>query len=213
MSSAAFPGPSIIGDDALLIIDLDGTLLSVNSYRYFARYLLFGAFDALERRERAALSWETAKILAARQCLHRNHADTKQALRQLWAQHADDAVLERLLHRLQKKVRPGMRDILTAVAQGKADAILATAALADYARPLAMRLGFSYIVAGSQEKYGPVQTLITAESWVARKKIVFTDHLDDLPLMRMADTVYWFGTSRDLKKLRAELPDTDIRSA
>ena len=49
-------------DTPLLIFDLDGTLLSVNSYPHWVRYLLTGRFDGLDKKERLAVSGKAAVI-------------------------------------------------------------------------------------------------------------------------------------------------------
>ncbi len=95
--------------------------------------------------------------------------------------------------------------ILAAVAAGKVEAVMATAAAGDYAYCLGRRLGFKHILAtppirsaAAQENIGErkaegVLNLILERGWDAQTRVLFTDHRDDLPLARICHAVYWFG--------------------
>jgi phosphoserine phosphatase len=109
---------------------------------------------------------------------------------------------------------------LAMVADGRVTAILATAALSDYAEELGRELGFRHIlmtpaghdptqyVNSGTRKRDRVLDLLKQRGWVARPLILFTDHLDDLPLIRESSAVCWFGSREDLATADAFAADT-----
>jgi phosphoserine phosphatase len=112
---------------------------------------------------------------------------------------------------LLRQVRPGLKPLLAIVAAGKIDAVLATAAASDYAADLAQRLGFRYALTTSPEngaitprnsgtrKRDRVHALLHQFGWHTRPMVLFTDHIDDLPLMRDSNVVCWFGSGKALE--------------
>jgi len=193
----------------VLILDLDGTVLSVNSYPRWARRLARGAFPHLSGFRRFRVAASAAAVLATRRLQLIGHDRTKWRLQTLWlAATRDDggASEANLRGELLAFVRPEFQPILAAVREGAIDAVLATAAAEEYARGLGQALGFSYILANrrpptpraasssGQRKCQSVIDFLFAQGWQDRPRILFTDHPDDLPLMRMCQTVYWFGT-------------------
>jgi hypothetical protein len=67
------------------------------------------------------------------------------------------------------------------------------------------RLGFRYVLASrhgghaatpansGSRKRDRVLEFLREHDWSGRKLMLFTDHLDDLPLMQESDAVCWFG--------------------
>ncbi len=133
MSSAAFTGPST-SENPVLIFDLDGTILSVNSFRLWVMYLLIGRFG-LGLVRRAALTARTAAIMAGRKLLRQSHADTKRRLQRLWSEavaHENHAVAEAgLLAGLKHAVRPMLQPVLALAGGETVDAVLTTAAVSE----------------------------------------------------------------------------------
>lgn len=207
--------------DAILVVDLDGTILRGNSYQTWVKYLLFGAFGHLSPSARFALRLKTARLLAARKLLRWPHVRVKAELRQLWsattASDADARDLAALLDQLDTDIRPWFRPVLAEMARRGCDTILATAAAGEYATPFARRLGFSEILATtsdprlSQENLGTakaqgVTDLIRDRGWSGRPLLVFTDHHDDLPLIGLAAGLVWFGDPVALPAISAAAP-------
>ena len=194
--------------EAILVVDLDGTILQGNSYRAWARYFLFGAFAHLSPLARVNLRLQTARLLARRKLLRRPHARIKAELRQLWsaavAADVDALDLAALLDRLDADIRPWFHPLLAEMRRRGCDAILATAAAGEYAAPFANHLGFPEVLATSSDprrceenlgatKAQGVADLIRARGWTGRPLLVFTDHHDDLPLIELASGLVWFG--------------------
>lgn len=195
----------------VLILDLDGTILSVNSFHRWVFYLMRARFPHLGVGGRLRVACATIKALSERKMRLTRHETLKWRLQRLWqtASAGDGGQSERgLVDELMSFVRPELMPLLTAVARGEVEAVLATAAAGDYAYGLGRSLGFTHILAThpmraatdpsnvGERKRQAVLDFIASQGWEDRPRILFTDHEDDLPLIRICDTVYWFGTER-----------------
>lgn len=220
MCSADSPGRSTLKTDAVLIFDLDGTILSVNSFPYWVRYMLAGHFGGLRRRERLALSCRTGLVIFRRKALGCSHRRAKRLLRALWLQalKKDSARLavRGMSNVLQKHVRPNMSHVMAIVSGGHADAVLATSAAAGYAKHLGRELGFAHVIAsGNVESLGEVKrdrvlALLASQGWDGRRRVFFTDHEDDLPLICRCHCVLWFGRDEDAARMQAHAPLSEV---
>jgi phosphoserine phosphatase len=195
-------------DRPVLIVDLDGTILSINSFRPWALFLVRGRFPGIGRFARARLTLVTAALLLARRLGLVDHETLKRRLQHQWqrATEADEGAAERLfLDELDRFVRPSLRKLLAAIAAGEHDAVLATAAAGDYAEAFGARLGFRHVLAtqrirpagelsnDGERKSAAVIDFLAQQGWHDRRLVLLTDHEDDLPLFRVCSTVYWFG--------------------
>lgn len=226
MYSADSPGRSTLRTDPILIFDLDGTLLSVNSFPYWVRYMLSGRFGGLKPSRRLALSLRTARILLERKLLGRSHYYTKRSLQALWAGSlAGDAAAiaaERLSATLQNHVRPNLSSVMATVASGRADALLATSAAGEYAQAFGKSLGFLHILATplwketdkaenrAERKRDRVLKKLMAEGWHQRPRFFFTDHEEDLPLMSECQRIFWFGRDEEAVALQPKVRRGEI---
>jgi phosphoserine phosphatase len=227
MSSAAFPGPSTSAEDTVLIFDLDGTILSVNSFQTWVLHMARGPFG-LPPAARGMVAGRTVATMVLRKILRHDHPTTKRRLQRIWGEavaRETSAVAETtLVAALMAKVRPNLSLVLEHVASGKPAAILATAAVADYAAALSDRLGFVHLLctprhgeAGWRENLGTVKrdrvlAYLADQGWQTRRRIFFTDHRDDLPLIQAADLVLWFGSDEGWEAVRREAPATRIEN-
>lgn len=211
----------------VLIVDLDGTVLSINSYPRWARRLARGSFPHLPRSRRMALAARATVVLAARQLRLIRHDQAKGRLQTLWRADTqnDGGDSEACLCReLLTFVRPEFQPILAAVRGGSVDAVLATVAASDYAHGLGRALGFTHIIAsqllprpgtagpGGERKLRSVMEFLAARGWQHRPRILFTDHPDDLPLMSICPTIFWFGTDAHRRACRWLVPGAAIYS-
>ncbi len=218
MCSAASPGPSISKDDIVLIIDLDETLLSINSFRIWALYFLIKKFAKLNLRKRGILWLKAAKIFAERKVMGKDHSQTKAALQKLWVEVDDAGALENMLGELEKKIRANMRGVMSAIASGEIDAVLATAAASQYADPFAERIGFVHVLSTGlgekenrgEEKSRQIEQFLQKHGWENRKKIFFTDHLEDMPFMKKCDKLMWFGKQEEVMDIKSALPGLEV---
>ncbi len=222
MSSADSPGRSISSAEPVLIFDLDGTILTVNSFPHWVQKMLFGHFGNLTGVKRVLLSAQAARILAERKLLRHSHATCKRRFQLLWTrQNTPQAVVE-MTESLYRYVRPNLKSLLELVAQNKTEAILATAAAGEYAQSLGSKLGFLHILTTplctdqdtlencKERKRDRVISMLAALGLGERKRIFFTDHEEDLPLIRECQVTLWFGDDRKIPEIKAQVPQAEI---
>ena len=115
------------------VLDLDGTILRTNSFPYWVLFLARAPFPGIGLRRRAKISGAVVAMLAGRKLGLIDHERFKWHLQQLWQRTTggNDMVAQRFAERLIAHVRPEMGPVLTMVATGRIDAVMATAALAD----------------------------------------------------------------------------------
>jgi phosphoserine phosphatase len=200
--------------DPVLIFDLDETILAVNSFPLWARFLIAGPVPGLGWRRRTALSLRAQSLAVRRKLGLLDHDALLRHLQRAWrgATGTDgETMAGGFQASLLRQVRPNLKPLLAIVAAGEIDAVLATAAASDYAAGLAQRLGFRHVLTTSPEngaitprnsgtrKRDRVYALLHQFGWHTRPLVLFTDHIDDLPLMRDSNVVCWFGSPEALK--------------
>jgi phosphoserine phosphatase len=209
--------------DAVLLFDLDGTILDSNSFPVWVAEMALGRLAPATVAGRIVLSARSALAIGRRKVLRGSHHDFKRRLQRIWAgavpHGREDEAAERLVSLLLLRVRPSLRPLLDEVASGAIDALLTTAAAAEYAIPLGRRLGFRHVVAtpaardgDSTDNVGAVKrdrtlALLGDTGWIGRPRILFTDHADDLPLIDACSAVVWFGSPHDRARLDAAPAD------
>jgi len=202
----------------VLIFDLDGTILRVNSFPRWVLFLIAGFVPGLGMRRRLTLSLRAQALLCGRKFGGLTHDELRRGLRRAWhaaTQFQADTMAHRFQLALLRHVRPGLRPLLKMVEAECVDAVLATAAAAEYASEFGRQLGFRHVLAGSsgragagtistgQRKRDQVRKFLAARGWQERTLVLLTDHIDDLPLMRECGLVCWFGPERGLAEARA----------
>jgi phosphoserine phosphatase len=206
--------PDLDPDPApVLIFDLDETILAVNSFPLWVRFLIAGPVPGLGWRRRAALSLRVQSLAIRRKLGLLDHDALLRHLQRAWRRATGtdgETMAAGFQASLLQQVRPGLKPLLAIVAAGETDAVLATAAASDYAAGLAQRLGFRHALTTSPEngaitprnsgtrKRDRVHALLHQSGWHTRPLLLFTDHIDDLPLMRDSDVVCWFGSCEAL---------------
>jgi phosphoserine phosphatase len=209
----------------MLILDLDGTILSVNSFRRWVLHLVRARFPHLGAARRLRIAGATVTALSARKMRLSGHEALKWRLQKLWqtATDGDGGLSEKsFVEELMGFVRPELLPVLKAVAAGEVEAVLATAAAGDYAYQLGRSLGFAHVLATpplrafgepsnvGERKREAVLGFIASRGWQDRPRILFTDHEDDLPLIRICQTVYWFGSERARSAIQRMVPEIRI---
>jgi phosphoserine phosphatase len=212
---------------AVYILDLDGTVLSTNSFPHWVLYLMRAPFPRVGAARRLSISGRVAAMLMQRKLRLTGHERFKWRLQRLWqaATNGDDGVgAEAFVARMITFVRPELRPVLSAVAGGRIDAVMATAAPADYAQPLGAAVGFVHVLATpalrllgepsnvGQQKCQAVLRFLVSRGWQDRRRVLFTDHVDDLPLIGICDAVHWFGSEEARVKISCTLPNISICS-
>jgi phosphoserine phosphatase len=215
--------------DPVWLFDLDGTVIDVNSFPIWVAEMLLGRLPHLGPAQRMSISLRCAAAIALRKILRQNHVGFKRRLQRLWADvTAADLGMRAsgpLIERLITHVRPSLQSLLDDVAEGRVDAVLTTAAAAEYAMPLARRLGFRHAIATPPgglddvpDNVGVIKrdrtlAYLVAQGWSARPRIVFTDHADDVPLIRECAVLVWLGADAEYAAVRRELGGGEALSA
>jgi len=203
--------------EPVYVFDLDGTVIDVNSFPWWVRFMLAGGPPEGRLRTRAAMAMATAAALAERKIGRRSHRVLKGRLQRIWARHAGPSGAERFAQSLVPRLAPALLPLVGMARSGRIDAILATAAVEEYALPLSRILGFAHVCATPQraaeigENVGPakrraVEATLERLGWSGRPLVVFTDHVEDRPLIELADRLVWCGGAEDARLIANELP-------
>jgi phosphoserine phosphatase len=194
----------------VLICDMDGTILRGNSFPLWIMYLMCGWLPEPGLPARVMLSLRVQRLLLHRRLGRIDHTRLMRGVQNAWHRASEGAAAgaaDRVPARLRRLVRPAFEPVLQRIASGEIDAVLATAAAAEYARPLGLQLGFRHVLTTpcrlppdgvlnhGVEKLRRVQAFLADRQWSARPRVLLTDHLDDLPLLQQCDAVGWFGSS------------------
>ena len=204
------------------MFDLDGTVIDANSFTIWVVELLLGRVAGVGAVRRLSIAVSCGFALARRKLLRQSHAQFKRRIQRIWSRvevaGTPSLATDALVRRLLAHVRPNLRPLLGEVAAGRRDGVLTTAAAAEYALPLASRLGFHEVVAtpagGGEDSIDNVGLVkrdrtiaqLRRLGWDERPRVFFTDHLDDWPLMRASKAIVWFGADADLETFRSKLP-------
>lgn len=215
--------------DPVWLFDLDGTIIDVNSFPMWVKEMLVGHIPHLRLAARLSVSVRCAAAIAVRKVLRQSHAGFKSRLQRVWADVAaadtGTAAPDPFVERLIAHVRPSLQALLNDVAKGRVDAVLTTAAAAEYAVPLARRLGFRHVLAtppggrhDSLDNVGETKrdrtlAYLAAQGWSSRPRVLFTDHRDDLPLIRECETLVWFGADDECRAVCGDSASVDALAA
>lgn len=226
MPSADSPGLSTPAAEVVFIFDLDGTLLSINSFPHWVRYMLLGKFQGLALKERILLSLKAAALLARRKLLKESHFAIKQKFQALWTealkQDKDQFALHNFCRKLAGYVRPNLKEVLTLAKQKNLPTVLATAAAGEYAIAFGNMLGFSHITTTPvftgekteenirEKKRERVMALLAAENLERHQRVFFTDHEEDLPLIKESYVTFWLGGEADIAAIQKKAEPSKI---
>lgn len=166
------------------VIDLDGTLTSVNTFTFFVKENIF-------RHPLIILPVLLRKLRMI------SHARAKQMIIK---RHFSELEIERFVTNLTPYIRT---DLLNRF--NDTSLVISTAAPELYVKVLAEKLSINYYTAtptGGKENKGEIKfknTIVLLQDNNLKLKNVVTDHHDDLPLLKYNDTGYNFliGPSKE----------------
>jgi phosphoserine phosphatase len=207
--------------EPILVFDLDGTVLRINSFPVWVVFLALGGARGLSIGQQLKVTALAARLVLLRKLGRINHTILMRRMQELWqfATAGDgDAAAQRLAKLLSRTTRRNLDPAIKLVSEGALDGVLATAAAEDYAVVLSQRLGVQNVLATRTgramdepentgvHKYERLSAWLNARGWSGRPLIFFNDHLADLPLMRECSIVCWVGSRRALKQAQREAP-------
>lgn len=206
--------------DPVYVFDLDETVLTINSFPRWVTFLATGRARSLSLPRRLMMAGATAAALAERKLFKAPHARFKGKLQGIWKWGAGQAGAEALDGFTQAMLahrRDNLQDLVSQAANGRIDAILATAAVEEYAAPLAQRLGFAQWIAtpagaatGGENvgarKRETVLERMQMLGWQERPIYLLTDHRDDIPLVGVSERVAWFGSNEEMARIASDHP-------
>lgn len=210
--------------DPILVFDLDGTVLRINSFPVWVAFLALGGARGLSMRQQLKVTAVAAQLVMLRKLGRTKHTALMRRMQELWqfATAGDGgASAQRLAKLLLRTTRRNLDPAVKLVSEGALDGVLATAAAEDYAITLGERLGLQNVLATrtgraidepentGEHKCDRLLAWLDARGWSGRPLIFFNDHLADLPLMRECSIVCWVGSRRALKQAQREA--TNVR--
>lgn len=172
-----------------VVVDLDGTLLTVNTFHRYIAFMsrvAFGSsyFDVLAK---------IALAVAARGMRLIPHAEMKRMVLGATVRHASDGLMDGFTAQLRRYADSRVLTLIEKC-RGESDClVLATAAPDVYARRIAGMYGFDACIATPSDTSGQWRELSGVAKrdavcrWLEENSLklatVITDHADDLPLM------------------------------
>lgn len=182
-----------------VVVDLDGTFVSGNSFTCFVRWLA-GHFV----RHAPAKAMRLAVTVLARKLRLISHAGSKRRIVRLAEEGSGKDMLAReietgFMPRLERMVRPEVAAVVADCRSKGWETVLATAAPSVYAEAFGHREGFghvistedafpgsgTYVEARGEEKLQRVEAL--CRKLGIEVGMVITDHHDDIPLLTLPD--------------------------
>lgn len=194
------------------MVDLDGTLLRTNS---FSRFVVWFAMRSI-RRGRWRDFCRIASQVVSRKMRCQTHAETKRHIMELSSASLSEADFVAFAHTLRRWIRVKVTDLIRSHMARGGEVLMATAAPAEYAAPLAAITGIESLIASERSACGGKYRECKGEEKLRRVRgfcaargmriaAVVTDHYDDLPLMKCSDRVVLVSPSRKtLLRIRQE---------
>lgn len=188
-------GDRLIANNATVIVDLDGTLLTRNSFK---EYLKFAGWQSL-RRLRIDVIPRIATWIAVRKLRLITHSRLKQRLMHITEPIMGPDELHKFANKLARYIHPTVLKVCRQLRQTNYTVILATAAPASYATLIAQGVSLDGCIATPssdtpdwrevvrEEKRDQVLALLQRNG--LSLYAIITDHYDDLPLMRVSEEI------------------------
>lgn len=205
--------------EPILVFDLDGTVLRINSFPVWVAFLALGGARGLPMGQQLKVTALVVRLVILRKLGRIDHTILMRQMQDLWrlATTGDGgAAARRLAKLLSVTTRRNLQPAINLVSEGALDGVLATAAAEDYAVALSQRLGVQDVLGTQSQratdepenvgvhKRDRLQAWVNARGWSGRPMIFFNDHLADLPLMRECSIVCWVGSQRALKQAQRD---------
>jgi len=179
----------------IVVVDLDGTFVSVNTFHKWIKFLFIEEVKHIH----FSSVFQILRIISMRYLKLINHSEMKFKILKISEQAINEKQIITFVQSLHKYVN---HDVLTFIKSKPSTTILATAAPLLYAEKFKDIYSFQYILAtpytGSDNweenirniKKKNLISLLKTYGLNQQVSIFFTDHYDDLPIMKYADLTY-----------------------
>lgn len=188
-------------DKKIIVIDLDGTFISVNT---FHKWMIFIAKQAFKKLAFLSLI-NIFYTITLRVFKRINHAQMKYSILKISEKLISEIEIGNFVKSLNRYVH---QDILNTLKDKETITILATAAPKIYAKKFSEIYGFNYEISTpashksnwkenlKEEKKKNLLVLLQKENLGLEVAVLYTDHHDDLPLMEYAKMTYLVNPSK-----------------
>jgi len=189
-----------------VLIDLDGTFVSVNTFHKWMKFLFI---EELKKFHLISV-FTILKIVFLRSMKKIDHSKMKFSILKISEQTMDEKQIETFVQSLHPYVN---NDLLLILENDCNTTILATAAPILYAQEIQKVYNFDHVIATGktseiewkenikEEKKKNVISLLKQHNLNNERSILYTDHHDDLPLMRYSNFTYLINASEETKRL------------
>jgi len=193
-------------DKTIIVIDLDGTFVNVNT---FHKWMKFVFFEALKKFHFISVI-QILKIVFLRYLKYIDHSEMKYSILKISENITSEKQIITFVRSLNTYVN---HTILKTMKDELSITILATAAPILYAQTIKEIYQFDYVIATGntdeiewkenirEEKKTNLISLLEKYSLGNQISILYTDHHDDLPLMKFSDLTYLVNASNETIKL------------
>ncbi len=213
-----------LGPEIVVLVDFDGTLLPRNSFHLWLRFILLGKLRTIPVTARFFCKLKVLLFVFLRIVRIIDHAGLKCRIQESWdvaVRRSPEQGVEigQFVDLLVARINPGLLVEVRTFQDAGAKLILTTAAVAEYAVPVGRRLGFDDVVATPAFGHGPwfhnmgvakMETtlgVLEDRHWQAARRIFYTDHADDKPLMEHVDEVHLVaGDQQSAERLSKVVP-------
>ena len=188
-------------DKILLIIDLDGTFVSVNTFHKWMKFLFL---EELKKFHLVSVI-KILTIIFLRLTKKITHAEMKFRILKLSEKNISKEQINTFVDTLDAYAN---QSILAKLQDLSARTVLATAAPLLYAEAIKEKYNFDDVIATEytyveewrenikEEKRNSYLKLLQNKAIDPKKVILYTDHHDDLPLMKISDFTYLVQPSK-----------------
>ena len=189
-----------------IIIDLDGTFVSVNTFHKWMKFL----FTEALKKFQLTSAIKILIIITLRAMQRIDHTKMKQMILEI----SEKNIHQKQITQFVAQLNPYVNKNLLAILQNTSNTtILATAAPLLYAQSIKEFYHFDFVLATNtttqlpwqenirETKAQNVKKLFEIHSWDTKKSILYTDHHDDLPLMHLVYATYLVNASEKTKML------------
>lgn len=196
-------------EKCVYLVDLDGTLLHGNSFHKWLKYIMWRRYSGVT----SVCRLTTAFLCMLRAIRLIDHAHLKRGVQKSWGRQWIERLspgflagpfVEILCADVRLQLLSEVQQLMN---HAQAVVVLTTAAPAEYAYPLGAALGFRHIVATpyghSADWYHNLREAKRDHTIAYLRQIgitascpmvLFTDHIDDTPLIKLSTQTFWYGT-------------------